>query len=134
MLFSDSPYFLRFWILNNKLMFPDGTEFYPDIKNGLHGFNTDPQRGADTFFPFKQLHHGKVYIQANNQTTVNNYFTAEIDDISIIAIYNDLRTTALGIYVKGVGNINPNVSISVNGKNITIANRVSSGTYDIYYM
>lgn len=33
-------------------MFPDGTRFYPDIKNGISGYNTDPARGADTFHPF----------------------------------------------------------------------------------
>lgn len=35
-------------------MFPDGTKFYPDIKNGISGYNTDPARGADTFHPFSQ--------------------------------------------------------------------------------
>lgn len=39
--------------MNNSLTFPDGTTFYSDIKDGKHGFNTDPNRGADTFFPFK---------------------------------------------------------------------------------
>ncbi len=34
------------------LTFPDGTKFYPDIKDGERGFNTDPARGADTFIPF----------------------------------------------------------------------------------
>lgn len=55
MLFSDSPYFLRFWILNNKLTFPDGESFYLDIKNGIRGFNTEATRGADTFIPFSAL-------------------------------------------------------------------------------
>lgn len=53
MLFSDSPYFLRFWILNNKLTFPDGESFYLDVKDGERGYNSDPARGADTFRPFK---------------------------------------------------------------------------------
>lgn len=39
--------------LNNNLAFPDGTKFYPDIKDGKYGFNSDPARGADTFIPFK---------------------------------------------------------------------------------
>ena len=26
--------------------------FYPDEQDGVKGFNTDPQRGADTFTPF----------------------------------------------------------------------------------
>lgn len=38
--------------LNNKLTFPDGTDFYLDIKDGERGYNSDPARGADTFSPF----------------------------------------------------------------------------------
>lgn len=33
-------------------MFPDGTDFYLDVQDGVSGFNTDPARGADTFVPF----------------------------------------------------------------------------------
>lgn len=36
-------------------MFPDGTKFYPDIKDGKRGYNTDPARGADTFNPFSSI-------------------------------------------------------------------------------
>lgn len=41
--------------VNNNLMFPDGAKFYPDIKNGERGYNTDPARGADTFVPFNSF-------------------------------------------------------------------------------
>ena len=41
--------------LSNDLAFPDGVRFYPDVKDGVRGFNIDPARGADTFFPFKSL-------------------------------------------------------------------------------
>ena len=40
--------------LNENLTFPDGTGFYPDEQDGQKGYNTSPNRGADTFFPFKQ--------------------------------------------------------------------------------
>lgn len=40
---------------NSSLKFPDGTTFYSDIKDGKRGFNTDPNRGADTFFPFSNV-------------------------------------------------------------------------------
>ena len=39
--------------LNDNVAFPDGVKFYPDVQNGVRGYNTDPQRGADTFCPFK---------------------------------------------------------------------------------
>ena len=41
-------------------MFPDGTRFYPDSQNGKYGFNTDPQRGADTFRPFNDIDFSKL--------------------------------------------------------------------------
>ena len=40
-------------MLSRDLKFPDGKGFYPDVQNGERGYNTDPARGADTFFPFK---------------------------------------------------------------------------------
>lgn len=42
-----------FGALNDKLTLPDGTAIYIDMKDGAIGYNTDPERGADTFFPFK---------------------------------------------------------------------------------
>lgn len=38
--------------LTENLTFPDGTGFYPDEQDGQKGYNTSPNRGADTFFPF----------------------------------------------------------------------------------
>ena len=33
----------------------NGNQFYFDYKDGKYGFNTDPNRGADTFSPFKSM-------------------------------------------------------------------------------
>ena len=41
--------------LNDKLMLPDGTAIYIDMKDGEIGYNTDPERGADTFHPFSSI-------------------------------------------------------------------------------
>ena len=38
--------------LTSHLRANDGTEFYFDCKNNKYGYNTSPNRGADTFFPF----------------------------------------------------------------------------------
>ena len=40
--------------LSENLTFPDGTGFYPDEQDGQNGYNTSPNRGADTFFPFSK--------------------------------------------------------------------------------
>ena len=42
--------------LNNQLT-TNGNQFYFDYKDGKYGYNTDPQRGADTFSPFKAVDH-----------------------------------------------------------------------------
>ena len=41
--------------LSSDIKFPDGAGFYPDIKDGQRGYNTDPARGADTFSPFSSV-------------------------------------------------------------------------------
>lgn len=38
--------------LNSNLTFPSGEGFYPDEKDGVKGYNTSSDRGADTFVPF----------------------------------------------------------------------------------
>lgn len=49
--------------LSNDLKFPSGKGFYPDEKDGIAGYNTDPARGADTFVPFSRMLYKKVPIQ-----------------------------------------------------------------------
>lgn len=55
--------------LSNDLAFPDGMKFYPDIKNGVRGYNTEAARGADTFYPFKQ----SPILLASNISSLNTY-------------------------------------------------------------
>lgn len=38
--------------VDTNLSFPDGVGFYPDVQDGVRGYNTSPERGADTFSPF----------------------------------------------------------------------------------
>jgi hypothetical protein len=42
--------------LNNQLS-ANNNEFYFDYQNGKYGYNTDPNRGADTFNPFNRTDH-----------------------------------------------------------------------------
>lgn len=64
--------------LNNKLTFPDGSEFYLDVKDGERGYNTDPARGADTFVPFrkvKPLALLKIFQKSHNSNTGTHNYT-----------------------------------------------------------
>ena len=60
--------------LINKLMFPDGTEFYLDVKDGERGYNSDPARGADTFSPFKRK--PQIVLIGSGNTTATKTFSA----------------------------------------------------------
>ena len=72
--------------LNDNLKFPDGVKFYPDVQNGVRGYNTDPQRGADTFCPFKvstALYLGNVTWSHYTGKTNTYDFTKKIADAGL---------------------------------------------------
>lgn len=57
--------------LSENSQFPDGTGFYPDIQNGVRGYNTDAARGADTFTPFSNgAATGDIVISYSHQALV----------------------------------------------------------------
>lgn len=58
-------------VLSRDLKFPDGVGFYPDVKNGIRGYNTDPKRGADTFNPF----HKELTMQFSITPKINYWAT-----------------------------------------------------------
>lgn len=94
--------------LSRDLKFPDGTGFYPDIKDGVHGYNTDSKRGADTFIPFRADEVAMFEITIPNTTednilvTVtdklgfkdapNVIFVSAANHLTIDAIYNPYKT------------------------------------------
>ena len=61
------------------MKFPDGKGFYPDVQDGVRGYNTKPARGADTFFPFSQLLIPKITVESpsGNNTSNNAYLDFE---------------------------------------------------------
>lgn len=67
--------------LNSELKFPDGSGFYPDVQNGIRGYNTDPERGADTFSPFSDIampFTSAFFLGAANFATSYQYVYAEL--------------------------------------------------------
>lgn len=59
--------------LNNKLTFPDGSEFYLDEKDGERGYNTSSTRGADTFVPFNRFKKITFTVNASGRGVYGNY-------------------------------------------------------------
>lgn len=45
--------------VNNSLI-ANSNHFYFDYKDGKYGYNTNPNRGADTFFPFNDLSNAQI--------------------------------------------------------------------------
>ena len=49
----------------------NGNKFYFDYKDGKYGYNTDPNRGADTFSPFSSGTGTNLKIRGGTSSTVN---------------------------------------------------------------
>ncbi len=81
--------------LNNKLMFPDGTEFYLDAKGGIRGYNTSATRGADTFCPFSNFTGRRIWNNFWGAGSEGNYPVRwpVPDGINMVTL-----VTAIGIY------------------------------------
>lgn len=58
--------------------------FYPDIQEGVRGYNTDPARGADTFNPFRSEPEWEYFYNGNSGTTT---YTYAFDDLDTRKVY-----------------------------------------------
>ena len=70
--------------LSSDIKFPDGVGFYPDIQEGVRGYNTDPARGADTFNPFRSEPEWEYFYNGNSGTTT---YTYAFDDLDTRKVY-----------------------------------------------
>lgn len=75
--------------LANRTTFPDNKGFYPDCKDGKYGYNTDPNRGADTFHPFNDIETGVFYQQYRETQTIT--FEKQYDKAPYVfySLYSD---------------------------------------------
>lgn len=82
-----------------------GTPFYFDEQNGVYGYNTSSNRGADTFHPFKSA---ELQTLATNTTS----YTADADYDAII----------VSVFFSGNGLVQNSITITKNG--VTVSNIV----------
>ena len=107
----------------------NNTKLYFDYKDGKYGYNTDPNRGADTFNPFKSDPVSEdIY---TNLTTVRSYAGDSLPTITGNG-YITLRRTA------GSGASALNVFIDGNTKAFTISslaenNSVQGGFWTFFF-
>lgn len=66
----------------NESLTANNTQFVFDYQDGKYGFNTDPNRGADSFHPFKHNSGALKFVKITSVT--NNYYTATTDVKSVL--------------------------------------------------
>lgn len=113
--------------LSRDLKFPDGVGFYPDIQDGVRGYNTDSKRGADTFTPFKKtvnLGTGTrfdVSLYSNHKKFTADNFIIKIERVttSQSPTDNDQDNGNAGV------NISPTVSYDAEKGIVTVSSTMS---------
>ena len=75
--------------LNNSLV-ANSKHFYFDYKNGKYGYNTNPNRGADTFVPFN---NGNYYYRAfkGSDSEANRKDTLKVNTGVFFAFYDGVN-------------------------------------------
>lgn len=120
--------------LSRDLKFPDGVGFYPDIQDGVRGYNTDPKRGADTFTPFKKavnLGTGTrfdVSLYSNHKKFTADNFIIKIERVttSQSPTDNDQDNGNAGV------NISPTVSYDAEKGIVTVSRLEGIGRFKTY--
>ena len=126
--------------LNSSLV-ANSNHFYFDYKNGKYGYNTSPNRGADTFFPFSVLGTAKtLYIKSEASTSVRTYTTTKKYPLMLFAIfgsYGNNPPTISGITTQKIfsyNSRNSNFYIAYDvPAGVTISEVTGLGGYDNYY-
>ena len=71
--------------------------FYYDVQNGVRGFNTDPARGADTFYPFG---NGKAYritvVAIGGAWNPAGWISPRVETTTVITIHKDGTSSHTG--------------------------------------
>lgn len=119
---------------NRDLKFPDGVGFYPDIQDGVRGYNTDSKRGADTFTPFKKtvnLGTGTrfdVSLYSNHKKFTADNFIIKIERVttSQSPTDNDQDNGNAGV------NISPTVSYDAEKGIVTVSRLEGIGRFKTY--
>ena len=85
---------------NKDLSFPDGVGFYPDVRDGIRGYNTDAARGADTFVPFssmKCVNNKTVTAKCSTASTSYTYTATKNVNLLVFLMGKSDRLTTDGI-------------------------------------
>lgn len=102
----------------NSSLTANGSQLCMDYHDGKYGVNTDPERGADTFIPFRSI--SSIKVQTKLTQTSRSWYdwtvNLVIDDV-IVASY----THAIGVGAAGT-------CYSPDGGSVTVGNVINPGT------
>lgn len=99
-------------------MTANGSQLYMDYHDGKYGVNTDPERGADTFIPFRSISSIKVQTQLIQVSgSWHNWIVNLVIDDVVVASYTHF-IGANAIYT----NYGP------DGGSVTVGNVINPGT------
>lgn len=72
--------------------------FYYDVQNGVRGFNTDPARGADTFYPFSSGKAYRITVVAKGGAwhPAGWFAAAVVETTTVITIHKDGTSSHTG--------------------------------------
>lgn len=81
----------------NSSLESNNEHFYYDVQNGVRGFNTDPARGADTFYPFG---NGKAYkitvVATGGAWNPAGWISPRVTTTTVITIHKDGTSSHTG--------------------------------------
>lgn len=81
----------------NSSLESNNEHFYYDVQNGVRGFNTDPARGADTFYPFG---NGKAYritvVAIGGAWNPAGWISPRVETTTVITIHKDGTSSHTG--------------------------------------
>lgn len=107
----------------NSSLVANGSQLYMDYHDGKYGVNTDPERGADTFIPFRSI--SSIKVQTKLIQTSKSWY-----DWTVNLVIDDVVVAS---YTHSIGTHAVYTNYSPNGGSVTVGNVINPGTM-INYM
>lgn len=107
-----------FFFLENSSLVANGSQLCMDYHDGKYGVNTDPERGADTFIPFRSMSSIKVKTKLTQTSASwwNWTVNLAIDDVIVAS------------YTHAIGGNAISTCYSPDGGSVTVGNVINPGT------
>lgn len=96
----------------------NGSRLCMDYHDGKYGVNTDPERGADTFIPFRSI--SSIKVKTNLTQTSASWW-----DWTVNLVIDDVIVAS---YTHAIGGRAISTSYSPDGGSVTVGNVINPGT------